>query len=581
MTSDIQAPPAPDSPRATDAQRRMAPAVDWDTPIAREPLYALLDRAVQAYPDRPYLDFLGRKWTYAEIGGLVDRAAKGFQRMGVRPGVKVGLCLPNTPYYTICYFGILKAGGTVVNYNPLYVERELRHQVKDSGTRIMVTLNLKQIHPKVQALVEDPNTPLERVVVCPMQGILPPVKGMLFGVLKRSEIDDGPDDLQHCTFDALVDNDGAYHPVEIDPLTDVSVLQYTGGTTGVPKGAMLTHANLSANADQLRRWFHGAREGEERIIAVLPFFHVFAMTVIQNLGTSIGAELVLLPRFELEQFLKTITKTKPTLMAGVPTIYTAINQADLSKHDLSSLKYCISGGAPLPIEVKHRFEELTGCHLVEGYGLSECAPVATCNPIGELTKEGSIGIAMPGTSIEIHSLEHPDRLAPPGEKGEVCVVGPQVMKGYWEKPEETHQTIRQGRLHTGDVGTIDDDGYVFLVDRIKDVILAGGYNVYPRVIEEALYLHPQVAEVVCIAIPDTYRGQAPKCFVRLRDGVDDADVSPEHLKEFLKDKLSRIEMPAAIELRDELPKTMVGKLSKKELVAEEAARRGEGSQEPL
>jgi len=554
--------------------RAHAPHVDWDTPIAEEPLYAMLDRAVEQYRDRPYLNFLGRVWTYGDIGALVDRAARGFQKLGVKKGVRVGLCLPNTPYYTICYFGVLKAGGTVVNFNPLYVEREIAYQIQDSGVKIMVTLNLKQIYPKVAAQLD--STCLERIVVCSMQGILPAVKSVLFAALKRSEIADAPADLQNCTFDQLIANRGRYQPVDIDPREDIAVLQYTGGTTGVPKGAMLTHANLSANADQLRRWFWQAEEGRESILAVLPFFHVFAMRVVQNLGTRLGAQLILLPRFELDQFLKTITRTRPTLLAAVPTIYGAVNGADLSKHDLTSLKYCISGGAPLPLEVKHRFEELTGCHLVEGYGLSEASPVTHCNPSGGVNKEGSIGIPMPGTRAVLRSLEHPEREAPEGERGEVCVSGPQVMKGYWNKPDETHRTLEGGVLHTGDVGTIDEDGYFFLVDRIKDVILAGGYNVYPRMIEEAIYLHPAVAEVVCIGIPDDYRGQTPKCFVRLRDDAD-PDITGDDIRDFLKDKLSHIEMPSAVELRDELPKTMVGKLSKKELVEEELRRLGKES----
>ncbi len=559
----------PTTPAADQRHRAHAPRVDWDSPIAEEPLFAMLDRAVEQFRDNPYLNFMGRVWTYGEVGALVDRATRGFQKLGVTKGVRVGLCLPNTPYYTICYFAILKAGGTVVNFNPLYVEREIAYQVNDSGTRIMVTLNLAQIYPKVAAQLD--STCLERIVVCPMEAILPGVKSVLFKALKRSEIASVPSDLQNCTFDQLISDATPAQPVAIEATEDIAVLQYTGGTTGVPKGAMLTHANLSANSDQLRRWFWQAEEGREGILAVLPFFHVFAMTVVQNLGTRLGAQLILLPRFELEPFLKTITKTKPTLLAAVPTIYGAVNGADLSKYDLKSLKYCISGGAPLPVEIKHRFEELTGCHLVEGYGLSEASPVTHCNPIGGTNKEGSIGVPMPGTKAVLRSLEHPDREVPEGERGEVCVTGPQVMKGYWNKPDDTHRALDHGVLHTGDVGTIDDDGFFFLVDRIKDVILAGGYNVYPRMIEEAIYLHPAVAEVICIGIPDAYRGQTPKCFVRLRDDAD-PDVTGDRIKDFLKDKLSRIEMPSAIELRDELPKTMVGKLSKKELVEEELQR---------
>lgn len=532
------------------------------------PVFDLADSAAVRFADRPAIDFLGKHWTYRELGELIDRAALGFQHLGVEAGVRVGLCLPNTPYYVICYYAILKAGGTVVNYNPLYVERELEHQVKDSGTTIMVTLDLKQIYPKVASLLNGAG--LKQVIVCPMASILPSVKSLLFAVLKRSEMADIPDDLRHVPFARLIDNTGAVEPVVIKPQQDVAVLQYTGGTTGVPKGAMLTHANLTANTHQMGMVFPSARPGEERMMAVLPFFHVFAMTVAMNFAVACGAEMILVPRFELDQVLKLIAKRKPTLFPGVPTLYTALNSAaEKGGHDLSSIRLCISGGAPLPVEVKAQFEKLTGCSLVEGYGLSEASPVVTCNPPGGKIKAGSIGLPVPGTTVEVRSHLDPGLLLPQGEHGEICVHGPQVMAGYWGRPEETAEVLQEGILRTGDIGYVDEEGYIFLVDRIKDVILCGGYNVYPRVIEEALYQHPAVAEVVVIGIPDDYRGQAPKAFVRLRD---DAEATPEELKTFLTSQISRIELPKAIEIRDELPKTMVGKLSKKELVAEEAAK---------
>ena len=294
------------------------------------------------------------------------------------------------------------------------------------------------------------------------------------------------------------------------------------------------------------------------------------MTVVMNQGLSKGYELVLLPRFELDMLLKTVDRTKATLVPAVPTIYTAINHApNLKKYNLTSIKMCNSGGAPLPNEVRHDFERMTGCYLIEGYGLSESSPVASSSPPGGLNKEGSIGIPLPGTKLEIRSIEPPHELLPQGESGEICIVGPQVMKGYWDRPEETAETIIDGRLHTGDVGYMDEDGYIFIVDRLKDVILCGGYNVYPRNIEEAIYLHPAVEEVTVIGIPDEYRGQSPKAFIKLKDGEA---LSDQDLKAFLKDKISKIEMPSAVEFRNELPKTMIGKLSKKELVAEEKAK---------
>ncbi|WP_353859409.1 long-chain fatty acid--CoA ligase [Azospirillum formosense] len=538
--------------------------IAWDQPIAVTPLAELFEEAARRYADRPCLDFLGRRYRYAEVLGLVNRAAKGFAAMGVKPGVRVGLCLPNTPTYVIAYFAILKAGGTVVNYNPLYVERELEHQIEDSGTEIMVTLDLKQIHPRIEAMLD--RTRLKTVVVCRMASILSPVKSVLFRVLKRSELASIPQDGRHVDFDALLANDGAMAPVRVDPRRDVAVLQYTGGTTGVPKGAMLTHANLVANARQVQAWFPGMALGEERMLAVLPFFHVFAMTVILNMGLAAGAELVMLPRFDTLQVLKTIARRKPTLLPGVPTMYKALlSHPDVARHPMRSIRYCISGGAPLPMELKRQFEEATGCVLVEGYGLSEASPVCACNPLTGVNKEGSIGLPLPGIMVQIRALDDPDRVLPPGEKGQVVLSGPNVMAGYWNKDEESRRTVVGGWLFTGDVGLMDEDGYVFLLDRLKDLIICGGYNVYPRMIEEAIYQHPDVVAVCVIGVPDDYRGQSPKAFVQLKPG---ASLTAEQLKDFLRDKISRIEMPKLIEFRAELPKTAVGKLSKKELIAE-------------
>lgn len=546
---------------------------DWLDTFVPRPLPEYMDDAARLHADRPATDFLGKTMTFGEIGSLVDRATKGLQSLGVKKGVKVGLCLPNVPYFTVFYFAILKAGGTVVNYNPLYVERELTYQASDSETDIMVTLDLKIIYDKVEAVRRD--GALKTLVICPMADALPFPKNLLFNLFKRKEKAAYPVDEAHVPYDSVIDNNGVPEPVEIDPAHDVAVLQYTGGTTGRPKGAMLSHANVSANMEQMRTFFHSADLGRERILCMLPFFHVFAMTCAQNLAVLIGAQMVLLPRFEIKQLLDTIARTKPTIFPGVPTLYTAINNApDIARYDLSSIRHCISGGAPLPIEVKQEFERKSGCSLVEGYGLTETSPIAACNPFDGVSKEGSIGLPMVGTTITIHDLEEPEKTVPQGERGELCVTGPQVMLGYWNRPEETAEALKGGRLRTGDVGYFDEDGYIFLVDRIKDLIICSGYNVYPRVIEEAAYQHPDVAEAIAIAIPDDYRGQAPKLFVKLVEG---GTVTPDELQTFLKDHLSVIERPEDIEIRDELPKTTVGKLSKKELVEEEAAKRSNAS----
>jgi len=542
--------------------------IDWASPVLERPVDQILDETVASYPDRPCVDFLGKVTTYREMGDLVARAAKGFQRLGVRKGTRVGLCLPNCPYYVIAYYGVLKAGGIVVNFNPLYAPRELAHQIQDSQTEIMVTLDIKEIYAKIEAMFTEAG--LKRIVVCSMIAALPAVKAALFRIFKGSTLARFRPDMRRIAFDALIDNDGRPEAVAIEPRTDVAVLQYTGGTTGVPKGAMLTHANVSANTHQSVMWFHGIRHGEERIMAVLPFFHVFAMTVALNLGIQSGAEIVAMPRFELKPLLRMLQKRRITLFPGVPTLFTAINTSPMAaRFDLSSIKFCISGGAPLPLEVKRNFETITGCVLVEGYGLTEASPVTHCNPLAGDNKPGSIGLPLPGTIAEIRSLEDGDTLMPAGERGELCIIGPQVMAGYWNRPGETAGQIRNGRLHTGDVGYMDEEGYVFLVDRIKDLIISSGYNIYPRNVEEAIYLHSAVLEAVVIGVPDSYRGQAVKAFVTLRPG---AALTAGALKTFLTDKLSPMEMPRLIEFRASLPKTPVGKLSKKELVAEELAR---------
>lgn len=554
----------------------MATVEEWNAAFEPRPVHEYLDTTVSRFGARPAADFMGKVWTYAELGDLVDTTAAGLQAMGVGPGSHVGLCLPNTPFYTIFYFAILKIGATVVNFNPLYVERELAFQARDGDVRIMVTMDLKIIYDKVEQVRREKI--LETIIVCPMSFCLPTLKKVLFSVFKRKELADIPADEAHVRFHDLQTSGKTPAPVEIDVAETVAVLQYTGGTTGVPKGAMLTHRNLSANIEQMRCIFEKAREGEERMLCVLPFFHVFAMTVAQNLSIILGAEMVLQPRFELKALLDAIVRKKVTLFPGVPTIYTAINNARMAeKYDLSSINLCLSGGAPLPVEVKEKFEKMTGCVLVEGYGLTESSPVAAVNPLNESRRAGSIGRLAPGTRSRFVNIEDRVSEVPAGEKGELMLHGPQIMKGYWKRPDATADSITEdGYLHTGDVGYEDEDGFIYLVDRIKDLILCSGYNVYPRVIEEAIYQHEAVDETIVIAVPDAYRGQAPKAFVKLKE---DHSLSAEQLKTFLKDHLSTIELPREYEFRDALPKTMVGKLSKKELVEEEAKKRAAASAE--
>lgn len=518
---------------------------------------------------RPALDFLGRKMSYAEVGEIVDRLAAGLQARGLKRGDRIGLFMPNTPYYPFFYFAALKAGAQIVNYNPLAAVMEIERQIIDSGTSWMVTLDVKLLIDKLRQAFG--RTPLDRVIVCPLSGVLPPAKALAtrLKALFRPAAPRG--DAHFHRFAEYLRDPKDFVSVPIDPRHDVAILQYTGGTTGLPKAAMLTHANISANTEQCRLWFPEARMGEERVVAVLPFFHVFGMTVVMNLGMSFGAELLMLPRFTIAGLMTLIVTKRPTLMIGVPTIYAALNQAATEKpRDMTSIRFCFSGGAPLPVEVKTRFEQLTGCRLVEGYGLTESAPVAVAGPLDGRQKPACVGLPVPGTIIEIRDPEAIERVMPVGEKGEVCITGPQVMKGYLGRPEDTEAAVGHGFLRTGDIGYMDEEGWVFLVDRMKDLILCGGFNVYPRLVEEAINAHPAVAEVTVIGVPHQYRGETVKAFVVVRPG---ASLGAEELSAFLRDRLSPIETPKEIEFRESLPKTMIGKLSKKELVAEELAKR--------
>ncbi len=547
--------------------RAYPPGVSWSAEIPAFPVWRLLDESVARHPERRCIDFLDRIYTYREIGRMVDRAAKGLREMGVGRGTRVGLFLPNCPYFVIFYFAVLKAGGIVVNFNPLYAERELLHQIEDSGTEILVTLDIAALHGKAAAALG--RSTLRQVVVCRMQDALPFPRNWLFPLAMHRQLATIPADGRHVLFRRLVDNDGVIEPPEIAPAQDIAVLQYTGGTTGVPKGAMLTHANIHINAVQCARWLEVFATGTLRMLGVLPLFHSFAMTAVMNWGLLAGAELILLPRFELNGLLRAIHRKRPTGLAAVPTLLAAINASPrLGRYDLSSLRVCIAGGATLPLELRNAFEARTGCRVLEGYGLSECAPVVCCNP-PDAARPGSVGLPYPGTIVEILSLDRPPRLLPAGEKGEICVRGPQVMAGYWRNPEASAEAIVDGRLHTGDIGFMDADGYVHVVDRLKEMINAGGYKVYPRVVEEAIQAHPAVAECAAVGVPDAYRGETVKAILVLKPG---AALGEEELLRFLEDRLSPIEMPKAVEFRAALPKTAVGKIDKKVLRQEGAER---------
>jgi len=542
--------------------------IRWNDALWTGPLFEYLDNAQHLYPNRPAFNFMGKIWTWDTIAILVNKLAKGLHDHGVEKGIKVGICLPNCPYYLVAYYAILKTGATIVNYNPLYAEGELAYQIEDSETDLMITTDLKVIYPKLEKMLH--KTRLNQIVICPFKDILPFPKNFLFPILKSAEISKIPDDDRHLIYSKLIDNDGQFKPAAVDSQNDVALLQYTGGTTGTPKGAMLTHANLTANVEQCVKWFYDLQMGQEKMLGVIPFFHVFAMTTVLNLSVRCGFEIIAIPKFELNETLRLIHTQKPQFFPAVPAIYNAINaHPELSKYDLTSLRYCISGGAPLPAEVKRAFEGKSGCVLVEGYGLTESSPVACVNPVEGSNKHASIGLPIPQTTIELHDAETGALVTEPKTRGEIWIKGPQVMKGYWKKPDETAKVMDADFLKTGDVAEYDEDGYIFIVDRIKDLILVNGYNVYPRMIEEALYKHPSIEECVVAGIKDPERGEIPKAWIKLKEG---RNMTETDLKEFLKDKISPIEMPRRIEFRDTpLPKTMIGKLSKKELLAQEKA----------
>ncbi len=538
----------------------------WECIFEPLTLPALFEQAAVQFGDAPFLDFMSRRLTYGEVARDVRRVTKGLQKLGIGVGDRVGLFLPNVPHYVTAYFGALAAGAIVVNFSPLYSTEELADQVADSGTKLMITLSATALLPTALKVMERGG--IDKLVVGSIAEALPLAKSVLFRLFKRRDVAPLPADARVTTFAALIANDGLPSPVSRSP-DDVAVLQYTGGTTGVPKGAMLTHQNLTANARQVNA-IDPEAGGEDRIVGVLPFFHVFANTCVLNRTVVAGGMIAMLPRFDAKATLRTIARVKATALPGVPTMYQALlDHPATAKTDFSSLRVCISGGAPLPVEVKQRFEAATGAKVVEGYGLTESAGVLSCNPYEGLNKAGSIGQPVPATDIRLLDREDPTKPAPTGEPGEVAFRGPQMMKGYWGRPEADSEVFVDGWLRTGDVGAIDEDGYIRIVDRLKDMIAVGGFKVFPSVIEAQLYKHPAVKEAVVIGIADPKMGEKPKAFVTLGEGASEDGAT---LLAWLNPKLGKHERVAAVEVRDALPKTLVGKLSRKELVAEEKAK---------
>ncbi|MFO7274649.1 MAG: long-chain fatty acid--CoA ligase [Bacillota bacterium] len=525
------------------------------------PLYDLLVRSAERYGDSPATVFYGARLTYRQLHEQARRVAAGLVRLGVRQGDRVAIMLPNCPQAVIAYYGALMAGAVVVMVNPLYMPRELRHQIGDSGARVMIAVDLA--YPKVSQL------DLDHVIYTGLQDYMPvPLKWIAPLKLKPPRIAYGKGVMPWAR---LLEAEPIAEPVPVNPAEDLALLQYTGATTGLPKGCMLTHRNLVANVLQTEAWLYKAKRGPELVtLAALPFFHVYGMTTVMNFTIHMGGTMVLQPKFEARESLKLIQKYRPSIFPGAPTMYVAINNfPEVQKYRLDSIEACISGAAPLPVEVQAEFERLTGGRLVEGYGLTEASPVTHANPIWDRRKEGSIGLPWPDTECRIVDPETGEDV-PLGEVGELLIRGPQVMKGYWNLPEATAEALRDGWLHTGDMARMDEEGYFYIVDRKKDLIIAGGFNIYPREVEEVLYLHKGVKEAAVVGVPDPYRGETVKAYIVPREGVT---LDPEEIQQFCRQHLAAYKIPRIIEFRDELPKTLVGKVLRRALLEEEQGRK--------
>ncbi len=539
-------------------------------PIPDHPLTWILDETTRRYPDHTACIYYGTKLTFAQLSHYAYCFAYALQHLGVQKGDRVALVLPNVPQYPIAFYGALEAGAVIVPTNPLYTEREMQFQLADAGARVVVVLDT--LYPIVRAVRAQ--TALEHVIITSPADFLPLALRSLYPFSKRPE--------PHLTRQEF-HRDQTLHDMrtlleshakgEVEPphlsepvvAEDLAVLQYTGGTTGLSKGAMLTHRNLLANALQTRAWVAKARDGEEVMLCVAPFFHSYGMTVSMNLSILVAAAMVLLPRFKTKDVVKAIRRYHPTLFPGIPTMYLAIMQ-EVERHpdDLKSIKYCISGAAPLPAKVQADFEAITGGKLVEGYGLSEAGPVTHCNPLTEECRNGSIGLPFPDVDAAIVNQETGEPL-PPGEVGELVVKGPNVMRGYWKREGETQMVLRDGWLHTGDLGKMDEDGYFYVVERIKDVIIASGFKVFPREVEEILSAHPAVAEAAVVGVPDVYRGETVAAFVVLEPGVEASEQTKQELLQYCRQALAIYKVPKLLEFRQSLPKSLIGKVLRREL----------------
>jgi long-chain acyl-CoA synthetase len=544
----------------------IAPVNDYE----ERPLFDYLREAAERHPAKIAIHFLGKEMTFGKLYEETLKLASQLSKLGLKKGDRAAIMLPNSPQSVISYFAILMVGGVAVQTNPLYTERELEHQMKDSGSKMIICLDA--LFPKVEKVRK--TTDLQTILVTGVQDYLPFPKNLIYPIISKIKI---PKKREYKNLDqvfVLTDliqsgtKDVTPPPISIEE--DLALLQYTGGTTGVAKGVMLTHRNLMANTSQSCQWMYRQKYGEQIVLGVLPFFHVYGMTIVMNLAIMHAAKMVILPRFNVEETLKAIEKQRPTLFPGAPTMYIAlINHPKISQYDLSSIETCISGSAPLPVEVQQTFERLTGGKLVEGYGLSESSPVTHCNLIWGDRVPGSIGIPYPDTDAKIISPETGEECEV-NEVGELAVKGPQVMKGYWNRPDETEKVLKDGWLLTGDMAYMDEKGYFYIVDRKKDVIIASGFNIYPREVEEVLYEHPDVQEAAIIGVKDEYRGETVKAFIVPKKGRTlDQKAFDAHCRKML----APYKVPKLYEFRDELPKSIIGKVLKRELIEQEKNRK--------
>lgn len=529
--------------------------VRWHEPIETGLVPDLLEESARKFGDRAAIDFRDRQITYRELNGKVAQAAAAYLRDGLGRDTTIGLFLGNTPDHPINFFGALKAGARIVHLSPLDGEITLKHKLTDSGARIVVTSNLSSIFPRALEFLDAGI--VDRIIVCEDEA-WGETKNKLAFYKKR------PDIATYAEFVAEAQQPAAWPTVDLD---DVALLQYTGGTTGLPKGAMLTHGNLTAAVSIREVWtrsFRAKRNAAERVICALPLFHIYALTLILMKRLRYGDLISLHQRFDLDEIMRDIEVKRATVFPGVPTMWIAITSLpDLDRRDLSSLAYCSSGGAPLPVEVAAIFERQTGLRLRSGWGMTETASPGTTHPSSGPDKPGSIGLMLPGIEIEVVAHDDPRRVLPIGEVGELRIRGPNVTRGYWNRDEERSEWFIGDRFLTGDIGYMDADGWFYLVDRKKDLIISGGFNVYPQLIEQAIYTHPNVKEVLVIGIPDEYRGEAAKAYITLRP--DAARFSIDDLRAFLTGKIGKHELPAALDFIDELPRTNVGKLSRQAL----------------